>query len=305
MHITHGDAKDHRPDWKQAVLERMVSQDGGGPLARKCGEGNASESRMFQERAEALVATLARSAVPKYLVAEATLSSEDSAVHLAKLGFLTRMPATLQLVSQVINQARQGALWHDVDEGTRSQSLALCHYGMVQRWLVVCSQAARERAEQRGSQAQHRAGAAITTQRFHLQAQRFETPDAAPAALAATRQAWRSHPVDTDHLHEHTRYERTGRPSAETPMKPMAWQMQAHVRPNQAVIEAHKQHQACSVIGTNIEASQVSDVEIIAAYKAQSHAEGGFRLLKAPLFFVSSLFVKTPSRIQGLLMVMT
>jgi transposase len=33
--------------------------------------------------------------------------------------------------------------------------------------------------------------------------------------------------------------------------------------------------------------------------------EGGFRVLKDPLFLVSSLFVKKPSRIQGLLLVMT
>jgi len=44
---------------------------------------------------------------------------------------------------------------------------------------------------------------------------------------------------------------------------------------------------------------------VIQAYKAQAHAEGGFRFLKDPVFFVSSLFVKKPSRIQGLLMVMT
>jgi len=49
----------------------------------------------------------------------------------------------------------------------------------------------------------------------------------------------------------------------------------------------------------------VSDAEVIRAYKAQAGVEGGFRFLKDPLFFVSSLFVKKPSRIQGLLMVMT
>ena len=59
------------------------------------------------------------------------------------------------------------------------------------------------------------------------------------------------------------------------------------------------------MLGTNIEARGLSDAEVIAAYKAQSQVEGGFRFLKDPLFFVSSLFVKKPSRIQGLLMVMT
>ncbi len=33
--------------------------------------------------------------------------------------------------------------------------------------------------------------------------------------------------------------------------------------------------------------------------------EHGFRLPKDPLFFVSSLFLKKPSRLRGLLMVMT
>ena len=66
-----------------------------------------------------------------------------------------------------------------------------------------------------------------------------------------------------------------------------------------------KQQGACFVIGTNIDASQVSDARVVQAYKAQAQAEGGFRFLKDPLFFVSSLFVKKPCRIQGLLMVMT
>ena len=58
-------------------------------------------------------------------------------------------------------------------------------------------------------------------------------------------------------------------------------------------------------LGTNIDASELSDAEVLTAYKGQSHVEGGFRFLKDPLFFVSSLFVKKPSRIEGLLIVMT
>ena len=54
-----------------------------------------------------------------------------------------------------------------------------------------------------------------------------------------------------------------------------------------------------------MDASQLSDAEVIRAYKGQAQAEGGFRFLKDPLFFVSSLFVKKPSRLHGLLLVMT
>jgi len=47
----------------------------------------------------------------------------------------------------------------------------------------------------------------------------------------------------------------------------------------------------------------LTDEEVIAGYKGQSAVERGFRFLKDPVFFVSSLFL--PCRVQGLLMVMT
>ena len=43
----------------------------------------------------------------------------------------------------------------------------------------------------------------------------------------------------------------------------------------------------------------------MAGYKGQAKAAGGLRFLKDPLLFVSSLLVKNPGRLQGLLLVMT
>jgi transposase len=303
--ITHGYSKDHRPDLKQAVLELMVSQDGGVPFVSKSWDGNASDTKIFQERAEALIATFKNSPTPRYVVADAKLYHEDNAPHLTHLGFITRIPGTLKLVAQGISQALRWDAWQELDATTRYQRLELGHYGMAQRWLVVSSQAACERAESTVAKACQRESEAIAKQLFHLQAKRFETPEAAHAALAALEQSWRYHQVETAHLIEHKRYASKGRPTSTTPRKATAWQMQAHVRPEHEQMRHRIQHHACFVLGTNIAASQLSDPAVIVAYKAQAQAEGGFRFLKDPLFFVSSLFVKKPSRIQGLLMVMT
>ena len=305
IHITHGYSKDHRPDLKQVVLELLVSQDGGVPLVSKSWDGNTSDTPIFKERAEALMAAFARSPTPRYLVADAKLYTEDTATALAKLGFITRIPGTLKLVAQGITQALQEDRWHRLDETTRYYGLELCHYGMAQRWLVVSSQAARERAEASITKAQQREGDTIATQLWHLHAKRFATPEAAQAALQTLAKAWRYHQLDTSRLIEHKRYTGKGRPTPSSPLKAIEWQIHAQVRPAQEVLEAYKQQSACFVIGTNIPACHVSDAEVIRAYKAQSGVEGGFRFLKDPLFFVSSLFVKKPSRIQGLLMVMT
>jgi len=48
--ITYGYSKDHRPDQKQAVLELMVSHDGGIPLLLKSHDGNASDNTLTKEQ---------------------------------------------------------------------------------------------------------------------------------------------------------------------------------------------------------------------------------------------------------------
>ena len=96
--LTYGYSKDHRPDLKQAVLELMVSQDGGVPLVSKSWDGNAADSQIFQDRAQALLASFKRSPTPRYLVADSKLYHEDNAPNLQALGFITRIPHTLHLV---------------------------------------------------------------------------------------------------------------------------------------------------------------------------------------------------------------
>jgi transposase len=152
------------------------------------------------------------------------------------------------------------------------------------------------------NEARQRELEAIEKQLFHLHAQRFDTPEAAQAALATLAQSWRSHQIDTSRVLAHKRYAGKGRPTPHSPITSIAWQMQAQVRVDQERLPAHKQHSACFVIGTNSAASQLSEAEGIAAYTSPSGVEGGFRFLKDPVFF---LFVKKPSRIQGLLRVMT
>lgn len=131
MCMTHGYSQDHRPDLKQAVLALLVAQDGGLPLVSKSWDGNTADTRVFQERAAALLSAFKSTPSPRYLVADAKLSCEDHATHLAQLGCITRIPATLKVVSQVIRQALQWDTWQPVDPKTRYQPLALCHYGIV------------------------------------------------------------------------------------------------------------------------------------------------------------------------------
>jgi transposase len=117
--ITHGYSKDNRPDLKQAVLELMVSHDGGVPFVSQSWDGNASDPEIFQERAAALIATFQNSSTPRYLVADSKRYNEANAANLQALGFITRIPHTRKLVSQVITQALPWDTWQRLDDTTR------------------------------------------------------------------------------------------------------------------------------------------------------------------------------------------
>jgi transposase len=190
IRITPGDSQDSRPDLQQAVVALMVSQDGGGPCVSPRWDGNTSDTKIFQERAAALLATLQRSPTPRYVVADSKRYPEDHAATLRALGFSTRMPTPLNGVSQVITPALRWDTWQRLDDTTRYQRVEFCHDGMAQRCLVVSSEAAVQRAEAPVSQATQRAAAVIEQPRFHVHAQRFETPEAAQAALATRASGW-------------------------------------------------------------------------------------------------------------------
>jgi transposase len=297
--ITYGYSKDHRPDLKQAVLELMVSQDGGVPLVSQSWDGNASDSQIFQDRAQALLLTFKQSPTPRYLIADSKLYSQDNATKLKPFGFITRIPATLKLVSQVISQALGQNTWQPLDDSTRYHRLELCHYGMAQRWLVVCSEAAQQRAEARVSTAQKRELEAIEKQLFHLQAKRFESQQSAQAALAALSKSWRYHQVASTELIDHKRYGGKGRPSAKSPIKAIEWQLQATVRPDAETMRRSQQHKGCFVLGTNIETDDLSDEEVIAAYKAQSQVEAAFGFSKTHCFLSRRSLSKNRLEFKG------
>jgi transposase len=211
----------------------------------------------------------------------------------------------LTVTQQVIEQAWVWGEWQPLNETVKYQRVELCHYDMAQRWLVVSSQDAWQRAAQTLANAQAKEAVQVHKQLFHLQAQRCPSEPDAQAALETIAEGWRSHQTAQGSLTPHSQYARKGRPTTQTPRKALQWHIHASVIADPAKLTRQQQRKACCVLGTTIPATALTDAEVVAGYKGQSAVERGFRFLKDPVFFVSSLFVKKPSRLQGLLMVMT
>ncbi len=115
---------------------------------------------------------------------------------------------------------------------------------------------------------------------------------------------WKYHTVKNHKIVEHPVFEGKGRPKKEQEPTKIEYQVIAEFEADTQKINLEKAKEGHYVIGGNTDAKELSDAEVIAAYKQQQQVECGFRFLKDPLFFTSSLFLKNPKRIMALLMVM-
>jgi len=252
--------------------------------------------------------------MPRYLIADSKLYTSENASNLSKLPFITRIPGNLNAVDEVIEQCLDMDNWEALEEDKDSTKKSpinkyhrtdLCHYGIEQRWLVVYSESAYERACKTLTKAQSREQERVNKQLFHLQAQRFDSEGLAWQALAKIVQKLDYHKLDDMKVTEHVKYASRGKPKSDSSIKVIEWQISGTVVADETKLSSKQRHEACFVVGTNISDTELSDVEVIKGYKGQSSVERGFSFLKSPVFFVSSLFVKKPSRIEGLLMLMT
>jgi transposase len=113
------------------------------------------------------------------------------------------------------------------------------------------------------------------------------------------------HEIEVEHVVEHKVYAKKGRPGPDAEFTTV-YQAEYKIVEDQDAVEARAQQGSCYVLATTVPEKELSDREVVAAYKGQnSSVERGFRFLKDPIFFTSSLYVKSPKRVMGLLMVMT
>jgi transposase len=90
--ITYGMSKQHRPDLKQLLFILTMSADGNVPVAFRCTDGNASDSRTHIETWDTLKAVAGRADF--LYVADSKLCSRENMDHIDRAGgrFVTVMP---------------------------------------------------------------------------------------------------------------------------------------------------------------------------------------------------------------------
>jgi transposase len=203
-------------------------------------------------------------------------------------------------------------LYHEIDaedmwvanEDTRYTEVGSYYAGVKQRWLLVLHEPSRQRQD---ATLQKRIDKERQTAQKALQRlmnKDYGCEDAVCKAVDALKKKWHYHDAKLT-IRTETRYRQPGRPTEHTPSDTV-WCFDAELVEDDTRIEAVRRTHGKYVIATNdLDDTHLSAQQMLTIYKSQSSSvERGFRFLKDPLFFADSLFLKKPSRIMALLMVM-
>lgn len=299
VEITHGYSRDHRPDLVQIVQEMLVSDTYGIPLGIKHWSGNRNDSEIFHQRIRNMAQSL-NSGV-RGIILDSKGYNQRNEPYLKDLGFISRVPATLNAHEEMVFTALGVGEWNPLDEGEYWQEFA--HEN--ERWIVVYSTTAERRSKEALDYKINQENDSLQQDLKKLKRKRFNCEQDAEVALTEIFKKVKYHSLKGIELSPVQKQAQRGRPKEGQEKITDHWRIQAEFELDEDRTVGLDAEGACYIVVTNLPAKELSAPEAIALYKRQSKVERGFRFLKDPQFFTSALFLKKPERVQGLLTVMT
>lgn len=302
IEITYGYSRDHRPDLKQFLIDTICSGDGDVPLYLRVADGNEVDGVGFRQVVQEYRDQWHFSGL---LVADAALYTAETLQQLQGLQWISRVPLTLNQAQTVIHQVVPFAQWQGLAPGYRLIELCTIYAEIAQRWVVVESEKRRaadlNALQKRINQQQQR----HQRQLDKLCKDSFACESDALKAMKQFEQTLVYSRLSQVAVVEQAQHGKRGRPKLDSPPPTLSYRLQATLVDQSEAIEAQQQIAGRFILATNeLECETLSAVEVLNEYKQQQSSERGFRFLKDPLFFTSSLFLKSRQRIMALAMVM-
>jgi len=304
--VQKGYSRDRRPDLNQVVLDLMVEHQAGLPVLMEPLSGNSSDQGSFPELIDRHLSHLQHTHGFDYVVADSALYSADHIGDLDKAGtkFITRVPGTIQEAKQAVEEANLEAM-NSLADGYRATALHSEYGNVRQRWLLVWSEEAEQRATDQAAKQLEREHTKEKKAFRDLKEQEFACREDAEKALDAFEEDLTASVLAEGQVLRavHFTVDSDGTP-VETGEE--RYLLQGRLVPSEAREAKLVKRKSLFIVATNeMDRERLSDKELLEGYKGQHSVERGFRFLKNPELLADPLYLQDEKRIMALLMVMT
>jgi len=318
--VTHGHSKDHLPELKQFMTE-LLCVDRGVPIFGRTLDGNSSDKTSNNQILSRIGSIMARHGLGPgafVYVADSAMVTENNLNTIGPNLFVSRLPANYAECGRAIATAVDTATWTDIGplaETIVSKSrpcaeykafeTAVILYGKTYRAVVIHSSSHDKRRQKKLDKAITESSRSIKAGLRSLQTIYFCEADANAAAAKVEKLSGRLHAVTASVRPVEVR--RRGRPPANGPAPTdTRYELSWELAENTLGVDRERQLAGCFVLLSNVPtegAGALNAERLLQTYKGQYGVESDFAFLKDPLV-VNDLFLKTPSRINALGMVL-
>lgn len=306
IEVKHGYSKDYRPDLKQVMLSMVTTGAAQLPLWIEPQSGNSSDKTRFPQTIEAVHRFRAELAEADrwHWVADSALYTKSGLLKRNAYQWVTRVPETITEAQTLVAHPGDEWTWHDLGNGYHYTAHTSDYGGVRQRWLLIHSEQAWQRAQQTFERQLRKEARSLEKALRDLRRQTFACQTDAQAAIDAVKAKFPYWSIQSD-IEPIERYPGRGRPKQESQKQVRGYQVTSAYERHEPSIHQALTSKGRFILATNqLDPERLPDHALFEHYKAQQSVERGFRFLKDPWFMMNAFYVKNTSRIQGLMVVM-
>ena len=224
---------------------------------------------------------------------------------LTNLRWLTPVPLSLKQAQQLVSQLHESEFHSSAVTGYRWSEHKSNYGGITQRWLVVESSLRREADQRKLEKKLKKAESEGQKKLRELSNIEFACDTDALSAASRLSTKLKYHNLTQISSRQSTAKSDNNSTSYDIYSSKLIFKVQAQLELDASAVAKATKASGRFILATNVlEASQLNPDEMIVKYQEQQSAERGFWFLKDPLFFTDSVFLKSPERIEALILVM-
>ena len=305
---TYGYSKDHRPDLKQVMMSLIQNGEANIPLWMEPLDGNTSDTTSFHKtvhRVKGFIDKLKDAPDGLCFVVDAAFYAPEKLAELDSVYWITRVPAKLKEAKQLLSIPKDSLEWQPFDENYRASEHEITLHGIKQRWLVVESRHAMKREKKTFHRRLEKQTTELTKKLWHLGNQVFQCANDAEKAVKQVVKTSKFHDINYEIVGVE-RHVGRGRPKPGAVKSIVGYQVISSLSTNIGKVRLKHETLGRFILATNqLDIDILCNHAVLIQYKEQSTVESGFKFIKDNAFELDSFYLKTPSRIGALMMVMT
>ncbi len=301
--ITNGFSKDKRFDLKQFVISLITSSQFDFPVWMDVLSGNSSDKTHFRDVIKKFSKELSKQNEETYFVMDSAMYTDENVKEISLLvKWISRVPETISDARRLIEETSIEEMSKSSIEGYSFKEYTNSYGGVEQKWLVIFSEEGYDREIKTLNKNIDKEKEKIEKQVWHFMNNEFNCREDGVSELNNLVVKWKYHKINEINSVEVNKTGKIGRPKKDMQSLKKIYKIKTGFVRDETRIELERIKKGRFIVATND--MGMDNNEALKEYKGQQSVERGFRFLKDPLFFASSIFLKKPQRIVSLGMVM-